>query len=91
MSLEELKAKAIELGATDLKESKRAGKRYYVVYEGKRINFGSSSGKTYLDHKDDKKKENWRKRHMQIKNRDGVPFYTIKTSPSYWSYHILWP
>lgn len=89
--MEELKEKALKLeGVSDFGLSKRKGKKYFVIYEDKIINFGSATSKTYLDHKDEKKRENWKKRHSQIKNKDGVPFYTIKTSPSYYSWHLLW-
>ena len=89
--MEELKEKALKLeGVSDFGLSKRKGKKYFVIYEDKIINFGSATGKTYLDHKDEKKRENWKKRHSQIKNKDGIPFYTIKTSPAYYSWHLLW-
>jgi len=89
--MEELKEKAIKLGATEFGVSKRKDKKYYVVYDGKKINFGSAEGKTFLDHKDEKKKENWKKRHSKIVDKDGVPFYTKKNSAEHWSYYLLWP
>lgn len=89
--MEELKEKAIKLGATEFGVSKRKDKKYYVVYDSKKINFGSAEGKTFLDHKDEKKKENWKKRHSKIVDKDGVPFYTKKNSAEHWSYYLLWP
>jgi len=89
--IKELREKALKLeGVSDFGLSRRKGKRFYVLYNGVKINFGSSTGKTYIDHKDDKKRENWKKRHSQIKNNEGTPFYTIRTSPSYYSWHLLW-
>lgn len=88
--MEEIKDKALKLeGVSDFGLSRRKGKRFYVVYNDIKINFGSN-GKAYIDHKDEKKRENWKKRHSQIKNKDGIPFYTIKTSPAYYSWHLLW-
>jgi len=89
--MDELKEQAIKLGATEFGKSKRKDKKYYVVYEGKKINFGSAAGQTFLDHKDEKKKENWKKRHSKIVDKDGVPFYTKKTSAEFWATKILWP
>ena len=88
--MEGLEKKALDLGATEFGRSKRKDKKYYVVYQGKKINFGSASGQTFLDHGDEKKKENWKARHSKIKDKDGVPFYTKKTSAEFWSTHILW-
>lgn len=89
--MDALKEKAIKLGATDFGNSKRKDKKYFVVYEGKKINFGSATGQTFLDHGDEKKKENWKARHSKIKDKDGVPFYTKKNSAEFWSTNILWP
>ena len=43
--------KALELGATDFDISEKKDKRFYVVYNGKKIHFGSKTGKTFIDHK----------------------------------------
>jgi hypothetical protein len=87
MSLE-LKAK--RLGATEFGKSKAKGKRFYVVYKGKRINFGSATGKTFIDHRDPKIKKAWQARHSKIKLKDGRLAYTVKESPEFWSWHLLW-
>lgn len=85
-----LRKRALALGATDFGESRRMGKRYYVVYDGEIIHFGSDKGSTYVDHKNDEKKDAWFARHSVIKNREGKNVIDIKTSPSYWSANILW-
>lgn len=85
-----LKQKAINLGASDFGESRVKGKRYFVVYQGKRINFGSDSGSTFIDHRDEKKRDAWYSRHSKIKNKAGNLVINDKTSPSYWSAKILW-
>ena len=86
----DLKNKALSLGATDFGISKAKNKRFYVVYNNKIINFGSKDGSTFIDHKDEKKRKAWRARHIKIKNKQGQSVYKLKTSASYWSWHLLW-
>ena len=81
---------ALHLGASDFGKSTRVHKRYYVVYNEKIIHFGSATGQTYIDHKDDKKMKAWKARHSEIINKNNIPFYKIKESPEYWSWHLLW-
>lgn len=88
--IEELRRKALELGATEFGESRAKNKRFYVMYGGMRINFGLKGGHTYIDHHDDQKRRAWRARHSVIKNDQGQYVINLKSSPSYWSYHILW-
>jgi hypothetical protein len=88
--MEGLEKKAFDLGATEFGKSKRKDKKYYVVYQGKKINFGSAGGQTFLDHGDEKKKENWKARHSKIVDKNGIPFYTKKTSAEHYSYYLLW-
>jgi len=82
--------KARQLGASEFGKSNRKDKRFYVVYNDKIIHFGSSTGSTFIDHKDEKKRQAWRARHSKIINKDGVPFYKIKSSPEFWSWNLLW-
>ena len=86
----ELKTKAKSLGADDLKTSTRQGKRYMVLYNDKWIHFGSSTGSTYIDHKDVKKRDAWRARHSKITNSKGQLVYKLKESASFWAFHLLW-
>lgn len=47
-----------------LTESTRKGKRFMVILpDGKKVHFGAEDGETYLEHKDDDKKEAWLARH----------------------------
>ena len=85
-----LKQKILSLGATEAGISNAKGKRFYVVYKGKRINFGAKGGQTFLDHKDEKKRKAWRARHSKIRDKQGRLVHKLKTSASYWSWHILW-
>ena len=82
--------KAYSLGASEIGFSKVKGKRLYVIYDNKKINFGSDVGSTFIDHNDDKKRKAWRARHSKIKNKEGQFVYKLKTSPSFWSYNLLW-
>tara|TARA_R110001592_G_scaffold237459_1_gene496666 strand:+ start:1811 stop:2098 length:288 start_codon:yes stop_codon:yes gene_type:complete len=85
-----LKLKSFNLGATDFGVSSVKGKRFFVVYNGKKINFGSDVGQTYFDHGDKDKKRNWYARHAKIKDKQGRQVIKVKTSPAYWSSHMLW-
>jgi hypothetical protein len=90
MTLEQIKNKALSLGASSVGYSTRQGKKYYVEYNNKIIHFGSDVGKTYLDHKDNNIREAWRARHYKIKNKAGQYVHTLKDSPSYWADKLLW-
>ena len=88
--MENLKKKALALGATEFGQSKTKNKKYYVIYLDKRINFGAKNMSDYTIHKDPERRRRYRARHMKIKNKQGQPVYKLKTSPAYWSWHILW-
>lgn len=85
-----LEVKAKRFGATEFGKSKAKGKRFYVIYKGRRINFGSATGKTFIDHHDQKIKQAWQARHSKIKLKDGRLAYRVKESPEFWSYNLLW-
>ena len=88
--MDQLAEKAMALGATDFGRSKAKGKRFYVIYDGKKINFGQRDGKTYIDHRDEKKRKAWRARHEKIKLKSGKLAYKDPKQPAFWSYRILW-
>jgi hypothetical protein len=90
MSPSFIREKALSLGATDFGISKVKGKRYYVIYKKKKINFGSDVGKTFIDHGDTKKRKNWKARHSKIRLKDGRLAYKVKESPAFWSRALLW-
>jgi len=85
-----LDKKAKSLGATEFGKSKSKNKRFYVIYNGKKINFGLDGGHTYFDHKDKIKQKAWKARHSKIKLKDGTLAYKNKNQASYWSYWLLW-
>jgi hypothetical protein len=82
--------KALNLGATDFGKSNNKTKRFYVIYQNKKINFGSKYGSTFIDHQNQNLLRNWKARHSKIIRGDGVPFYKIKSSPEYWAWNLLW-
>ena len=90
MTVEQIKDKALNAGATAVGYSKRSGKKYYVEYDGKLIHFGSDVGQTFLDHKDESIRDAWRARHHKIKNKAGDYVYKLKSSPSFWANLLLW-
>lgn len=89
--MEELRNKAIRLGATGFGSSDKPRKRFFVEYKGKRIEFGSDSRNTFFDNPDKDKRKNWYARHStNINKKTGRPFIKEKTSPLFWSAKILW-
>ena len=70
-----MESHAKALGATVFGNSKAKGKRYYVIYNNKIINFGSDIG--------------WHARHSKIKNKQGKYVYKLPSSPAFWSWHLL--
>ena len=89
--MNELKQKALKLGATDFGSSDKSGKRFFVIYKDERIDFGSQSRNTFFDNPDRDKRKNWYARHSKnINKRTGKPFIQEKTSPLFWAAKILW-
>jgi hypothetical protein len=75
----------IEIKNSDLKD-----KKYMVTLDDNRVfHFGSKYSNTYLDHKDDKKRENYLKRHMANKREKYLIENNIP-SPSLFSAKLLW-
>lgn len=77
----------------ELQLSKAKNKRFALVKDGLRTNFGlwDGSGHAYIDHQDNSKKLAWQARHSKIKQKDGRFAYKVKDSPEYLAYNILWP
>ena len=82
--------KALRLGATELRPSQCAGKKWAVLYQGKWIHFGATGYQDFTQHKDPARRANYRRRHGAIKLKDGRLAYTVPTSPAFWSYNLLW-
>jgi len=90
MTIRELQKKAMTLGATDFGYSKAKNKKYYVIYNNRRVNFGQKGASDFTKHKDVGKKRAWWARHSKIKDKSGRRVINDKTSPSYWSSRLLW-
>lgn len=88
--MQKLNEKAYKLGATEFGESSVKGKRFYVIYNGKRINFGSNTNNTFIDHHDPQKRKSWRARHSKIQLKDGRYAHKVPEQAEYWSFRILW-
>ena len=88
--MEALRKRAIRLGATDLRKSKKKGKKWDVIYKGKVISFGNSKYQDYTIHKDKERRDRYRKRHSKIKLKDGRLSYKVKGTPAFFSWNILW-
>jgi hypothetical protein len=67
-----------------LKKSDKKGKRFVIIMEGMKHHFGSDVGRTYIDGRTEKEKQNWIARHRVNKNWDN------KHSSIYYSRMLLW-
>ena len=85
-----LERESINRGATKFGVSTKGNSKYFVIYKGKTIHFGSRIHKDYTFHKDSERKERYRNRHRGILKKDGTPAYLDKTKPAYWAWWILW-
>jgi hypothetical protein len=90
MGFKTLYLKALSLGADEFGYSRLKSKRFYVIYEGKTINFGGRDAETFLEHKDENKRKAWVARHSKILNKHGIKVMGLKTSPSWWALKLLW-
>ena len=89
-ALHALRKRARALGASDLKKSTRAGKKYMVSYQGRIVHFGAAGMSDYTIHKDPDRRARYRARHRKILTKDGRPAYMVKGSPAYFSWNLLW-
>jgi len=67
-----------------LKKSDRKGKRFVIIMQGMKHHFGSDIGKTFIDGRTEKEKQNWVARHKKDKNWDN------KHSGIFFSRYLLW-
>jgi len=67
-----------------LKKSDRKNKRFVIIMEGMKHHFGSDVGKTFIDGRTEKEKQNWINRHKMDRN------YNNKHSGIYYSRFLLW-
>lgn len=74
-------------------ECRRSNKKYFIIHNGRKIYFGSASNEDFTVHKDKKRRDLYRARHskiMMLHNGRLVPAYTVKYTPSWLSWNILW-
>jgi len=75
-------------------KSTRQGKKFMVLVtkgnEGKIVHFGALGYSDFTKHKDEKRRQRYRKRHKEIYLKDGTPAYKNKFTPAYWSWNYLW-
>ena len=88
--IQRLQKKAMNLGATDFGRSKAKGKKFYVIYNGLRINFGADGYSDFTKHKDVGRQRAWWARHSKIKDKQGRRVINDKNSASYWASRLLW-
>jgi hypothetical protein len=85
-----LEREAINRGATKFGVSTKGNSKYFVIYKGKTIHFGSRIYQDYTFHKDEARRERYRNRHRGILKKDGTPAYLDKNQASYWAWNLLW-
>ena len=67
-----------------LKKSNRKNKRFVIIMDKMKHHFGSDVGKTFIDGRTEKEKQNWINRHIQDKG------WNNKHSGIFFSRHLLW-
>ena len=88
--LDRLRKKALSLGATEFAESKVKNKKYYVVYNGKKINFGHSAYEDFTTHKDPERRKRYLARAKKITDKNGRLTWNNKNTANYWAISLLW-
>ena len=81
---------AKKLNLPEVYSSQRAGKKLYVIYNGRAIHFGARDYSDYLDHKDLERRNRYRTRARGILLSNGEPAYLDRNQPAYYAYRILW-
>jgi len=89
--LNKIRKKAKSIGIKgDIVKSSNPNKKYDLVIGNKKTSFGAKGYEDYLDHQDLKRRKNYRARHSGIVNKDGRKAISVKNSPAYLSYNLLW-
>lgn len=70
--------------------SDKPTKRFFDIYKGKRIDFGSESRNTFFDKHDKDKRKNWYARYStNVDSKTGKKFINEKTNGLYWASRLL--
>jgi hypothetical protein len=80
---EEVNRLAMKFQLNPAYESSRKDKKYMVFDGNKMVHFGSSKYQDYTKHKNEKRRDNFRKRKHRWAN-------SPKYSPSWLSWNLLW-
>lgn len=73
-----------------IENSRKQMKRYRITMDdGKQYDFGLKGGATYVDHKDQSKRNAYLKRHLANKTENQL-ITNLVPSPSLFSAYILW-
>ena len=67
-----------------LKKSDRKNKRFVIIMDNMKHHFGSDVGKTFIDGRTEKEKQDWISRHKNDKN------WNNNHSGIYYSRYLLW-
>ncbi len=71
-------------------KSKKKNKRFRVILDnGKAYDFGLDTGETFIDHHDENKRTNYRKRHLGNETENKL-INNLIPSPALFSYYLLW-
>ena len=60
-----------------------------IMSDGSKIDFGLKGSSTYLDHKDETKRNNYRVRHL-ANDKEKSLIKSLIPSPALFSYYLLW-
>lgn len=88
--LDKVNTRAKKYGYGKIYYSTRNDKKFMTRYKGKLVHFGAMGYEDFLDHKDEDRRQNYRKRHRGIRNKDNKESYRVKGSAAHLSYHLLW-
>ena len=90
--LEKVKKRLRELDVPfeDVQLSPKPDKKIMVVIDGKKIHFGAKNSTSYLEQRNDKKRDAYIARHSAIKLKDGTRAIDNPYSPAWLSFYALW-
>ena len=88
--LDIVNAKAKKYGYGRVSYSTRPDKRFMITYRGKKVHFGHPSPNSFVDHADEQRRLNYRRRHRGVMTKQGKEAYRVRGSPSALAYYLLW-
>ncbi len=86
-----MRSKTVNGTKVSYKKSTRKGKKWMTITpDGKKVHWGDSKMKDYTQHKNKKRRQNYRSRHAGIRLKNGSRAIDKKWSPAWLSYHVTW-